>query len=237
MLKKISLVIALAVLFGLLYKYAGPYLSLQGIKDVQGNFAELYDKNPVLIPLAFFVAYVVMAALSVPGAAIMTLAAGALFGLWIGLVIVSFASSLGATLAFLAVRYLVGASIQAKYGDKLARINEGVRREGAFYLFAMRLVPAFPFFLINILFALTTLQAAKFYWVSQLGMLAGTAVYVNAGTQLAQIETLRGLLSVPLIASFVALGLFPLAAKKALALLRTRRGQPAGEPPAAEQEQ
>ena len=228
MLKKIVLLLILAVLFALLYRYAGDYLSLQGIKDAQGKFAVLYEESPVLVPLAFFAVYVGMAALSVPGAALMTLAAGALFGLLAGLVIVSFASTIGATMAFLAVRYLIGNSIQEKYGSKLERINEGVRQEGAFYLFAMRLVPVFPFFLINILFALTPLSALKFYWVSQLGMLAGTAVYVNAGTQLAQIESLDGLASPVLIGSFVALGVFPLLAKKILAFLRARIGGESG---------
>ena len=236
MIKKILLVLAAGALFALLYRYAGDYLSLQGIKDAQGRFAGLYEESPVLVPLAFFAVYVGMAALSVPGAALMTLAAGALFGLLVGLVIVSFASTIGATFAFLAVRYLVGRSIQAKYGSKLERINEGVRREGAFYLFAMRLVPAFPFFLINILFALTPIPALRFYWVSQLGMLAGTAVYVNAGTQLAQIESLQGLLSPTLIGSFVALGIFPLVAKKALALMRGRVGGREDRNPKQEQQ-
>ena len=224
MAKKIILLLAAVALFALLYHHAGDYLSLQGLKEAQGRFSDLYGQHPLLVPLAFFAVYVGMAALSVPGAAIMTLAAGALFGLVVGLVIVSFASTIGATLAFLAVRYLVGRSIQERYGSKLERINEGVRREGAFYLFAMRLVPAFPFFLINILFALTPLSALRFYWVSQLGMLAGTAVYVNAGTQLAQIDSLKGLLSPALIGSFVALGIFPLLAKKALAFMRARSG-------------
>jgi pyruvate/2-oxoglutarate dehydrogenase complex dihydrolipoamide dehydrogenase (E3) component/uncharacterized membrane protein YdjX (TVP38/TMEM64 family) len=161
--------------------------------------------------------------LSLPGAALMTLVGGAIFGLLWGTVIISFAASIGATLAFLASRFLFRDAIQRRFGDKLAAINRGVEREGAFYLFALRLVPAFPFFVINLVMGLTPMKTRTFYWVSQLGMLAGTIVYVNAGTQIAQIESLAGLVSPGLIGSFVLLGLFPLAAKRIVDWLKARK--------------
>ena len=162
-------------------------------------------------------------ALSLPGAALMTLAAGAIFGLGWGLLIVSFASSVGATLAFLVSRHLLRDSIQNRYGKSLKSINQGVERDGAFYLFALRLVPAFPFFLINLVMGLTPLKTWTFYWVSQLGMLAGTAVYVNAGTQLAQIQSLGDVASPGLLGAFALLGIFPIIAKKLIDGLRARK--------------
>ena len=164
-----------------------------------------------------------MTGLSLPGAAIMTLVGGAIFGLLWGTVIVSFASAIGATLAFLASRYLFRDAIQAKFGDKLGAINRGVEKEGAFYLFALRLVPAFPFFVINLVMGLTPMKTWTYYWVSQLGMLAGTIVYVNAGTQIARIESLAGLVSPGLIGSFVLLGVFPLIAKRVVDWLKARK--------------
>ncbi len=164
-----------------------------------------------------------MTGLSLPGAALMTLVAGAVFGLLWGTVIVSFASSLGATLAFLASRFLLRDAIQGRFGDKLRAINAGVEKEGAFYLFTLRLVPAFPFFVINLVMGLTPMKTRTFYWVSQVGMLAGTLVYVNAGTQLARLESVKGILSPGLLASFAALGLFPLVAKKIVDTVRARR--------------
>lgn len=210
-----------AAAFGL-YSQFGQYASLDYIKTQQSAFAEYYAGNKALVLAVFFVGYVAVTALSLPGAAVMTLLAGALFGLLVGVIMVSFASSIGATLAFLAARFILGDSLQQKYGDKLAKINAGIEREGKFYLFTMRLIPAFPFFLINILMGLTKLPAISFYWVSQLGMLAGTVVYVFAGTQLAEIESLGDILSPGLIAAFVALGVFPLAAKKVVALMHRR---------------
>jgi pyruvate/2-oxoglutarate dehydrogenase complex dihydrolipoamide dehydrogenase (E3) component/uncharacterized membrane protein YdjX (TVP38/TMEM64 family) len=166
---------------------------------------------------------VAVTGLSLPGAALMTLVAGAVFGLLWGTVIVSFASSLGATLAFLASRFLLRDAIQGRFGDKLRAINAGVEKEGAFYLFTLRLVPAFPFFVINLVMGLTPMKTRTFYWVSQVGMLAGTLVYVNAGTQLARLESVKGILSPGLLASFAALGLFPLVAKKIVDTVRARR--------------
>ena len=167
--------------------------------------------------------YVVVTALSLPGAAIMTLAAGALFGFWVALLLVSFASSMGATLAFLASRFLFHDTVQQRFGDRLKKLNEGVRKDGAFYLFTLRLVPAFPFFVINLVMGLTPIKVRTFYFVSQVGMLAGTAVYVLAGTQLGQIESASGLLSPELIGAFVLLGIFPWIAKGIMARLQARK--------------
>jgi len=189
------------------------FFSLDYFKEQQSTIAAYQDANPLQMVAMFFALYVAVTALSLPGAAIMTIAAGAIFGLSWGLVIVSFASSIGATLAFLVARFLLRDMVQQRFGDKLAAFNEGVEKDGAFYLFTLRLVPLFPFFVINLLMALTPLKARTFYWVSQLGMLAGTAVYVNAGTQLAQIDSLQGILSPALLGSFILLGLFPWIAK------------------------
>jgi len=198
-------------------------LTLENVKSSQADFEQMKAGSPVLVSLTFFSLYVLVAALSLPGAALMTLAAGAFFGLAWGLVLVSFASTIGATLAFLVSRYLMRESVQNRFGDRLAAINDGVEKEGAFYLFTLRLVPIFPFFLINLLMGLTPIKTATFYWVSQLGMFAGTVVYINAGTQLGGIESLGGILSLPLLFSFALLGVFPLLAKKIIEWLKKRK--------------
>ncbi|MBQ25818.1 FAD-dependent oxidoreductase [Alcanivorax sp.] len=216
-----------AILAALIASYfvfdLGQYFSLGYIKEQQSAFDALYQGNPALILGGFFLLYVIVTALSLPGAAIMTLAAGALFGFWIALALVSFASSAGATLAFLASRFLFHDAVQNRFGERLKKLNEGVKKEGAFYLFTLRLVPVVPFFIINLVMGLTPLKARTFYWVSQVGMLAGTAVYVNAGTQLGQIDSLKGLLSVELIGAFVLLGIFPWIAKAIMARLQSRK--------------
>ncbi|MBT9490349.1 MAG: FAD-dependent oxidoreductase, partial [Rubrivivax sp.] len=199
------------------------YLTLDYLKTAQGEFSALYAESPGRVIAAYFGIYVAVTALSLPGAAIMTLAGGAIFGLGVGTLVVSFASSLGATLAMLAARYLLRGPVQARFGARLAEIDRGVQRDGAFYLFTLRLVPALPFFAINLLMGLTAMKAGTFYVVSQLGMLAGTLVYVNAGTQLAQITSLQGILSPGLLGSFVLLGLFPLVAKKIVDAVRARK--------------
>jgi len=199
------------------------YFSLEAFKAQQAAIEGYFRAHPLPTAAIYFAVYVAVTGLSLPGAAIMTLVGGAIFGLLWGTVLVSFASAIGATLAFLASRYLFRDGIQAKFGDKLAAINRGVEKEGAFYLFALRLVPAFPFFVINLVMGLTTMRTPTFYWVSQLGMLAGTAVYVNAGTQIAQIDSLGGLASPAIIGSFVLLGLFPLVAKKIVDWLKARK--------------
>src|SRR5690606_14396448 len=193
------------------------------LKQGQAEFVALYEAHPMSVLGAYFAAYVVMAALSLPGAAIMTIAAGTLFGLLTGLLLVSFASSIGATLAFLVSRFLLRDAVQNRFGDRLGAINRGVERDGAFYLFTLRLVPVFPFFLINLLMGLTPLRARTFYWVSQLGMLAGTAVYVNAGTQIGRIESLGDIVSPGLLASFALLGVFPLIARFVIERMRRKR--------------
>jgi len=199
------------------------YLSFSYLKENQLQFHEYYQANPITVSLTFFVLYIISVTLSIPGATLLTLIGGAIFGFFWGLVLISFASSIGATLAFLVSRFLLRDSVQDRFAKHLTRINSGIEKEGAFYLFTLRLVPAFPFFMINLLMALTTIKTSTFYWVSQLGMLAGTAVYVNAGTQLGQLQSASGILSLPLIISFTLLGIFPLIARKVLSVLKANR--------------
>ena len=217
----VALVILLAWAF---FAWGGPqWLTLEGLKTGLDQFAAWKNASPVLLGLVFGAAYVLVTALSLPGAVIMTLAAGAIFGLFWGTVIASFASTLGATLAFWSARYQLRDWVQARFGDRLKPINEGMARDGAFYLFTLRLVPVFPFFVINLLMGLVPIRSLTFYGVSQVGMLAGTLVYVNAGTQLAQINSLAGIVSPGVMLSFVLLGVFPLVAKAALGWLQRRR--------------
>src|SRR5210317_1182984 len=199
------------------------FLTLEYLKDRQQAFADFYAANRLLTIAIYFILYVVVTALSLPGAAVMTLAGGGLLGFWTAMVTVSFASTLGATLAFLASRFLLRDWVQGKFGDKLKAINEGVEREGSFYLFTLRLVPLFPFFVINLVMGLTPMRAGAYYLVSQIGMLPGTAVYVNAGTQLGQIESAAGILSPGILISFVLLGIFPLIAKRIIEVVKRRK--------------
>ncbi|MBN8510445.1 MAG: FAD-dependent oxidoreductase [Burkholderiales bacterium] len=222
--RKLLLLIVLALLAAAFFALdLGRYFSLDYIRGARADFAALYESRPLQVIGAFFAVYVAVTALSLPGAAIMTLLAGAIFGLGVGTLVVSFASSIGATLAMLAARYLLRDAVKARFGTRLADIDRGIARDGAFYLFTLRLVPVFPFFVINLLLGLTAMKAATFYWVSQLGMLAGTLVYVNAGTQLAQLSSLQGILSPGLLGSFVLLGLFPLVAKKVVEAVQRRK--------------
>jgi pyruvate/2-oxoglutarate dehydrogenase complex dihydrolipoamide dehydrogenase (E3) component/uncharacterized membrane protein YdjX (TVP38/TMEM64 family) len=221
---RLALLVVVLLLVGAFFVLElGRFLSLDYFRSQQAALEDWRAANPLLVAGAFFAAYVAVTGLSLPGAALMTLVAGAVFGLLWGTVIVSFASSLGATLAFLASRFLLRDAIQGRFGDKLRAINAGVKKEGAFYLFTLRLVPAFPFFVINLVMGLTPMKTRTFYWVSQVGMLAGTLVYVNAGTQLVRLESVKGIVSPGLIASFAALGLFPLLAKKIVDTVRARR--------------
>lgn len=201
----------------------GQVLTLETLKTQQQSLQAGYQARPAVVLTTFFAVYVVATALSIPGAAILTLAAGAMFGLWVGLLIVSFASSIGALLAFLGARYLLRDTIQARFGKQLGPINEGMRRDGAFYLFTLRLVPVFPFFLVNLLAGLTPIAASKFYWVSQLGMLAGTVVFVNAGAQLADIRSVSDVFSPALLSSFVLLGALPLIGRAIVNALQRRK--------------
>lgn len=201
----------------------GQYLTLSYIKSSQARFSALYTDHRLMVVAAYMVIYILVTSLSLPGAAIMTLAGGALFGLLTGAVIVSFASTIGATLACVVSRFVLRECVQKKFGDKLKVVNEGIEREGAFYLFTLRLIPIFPFWLINLVMGLTRMPLRTFYWVSQVGMLAGTIVYVNAGKELAKIDSLSGILSPGLILSFVVLGLFPITTKKLLNLYKSRK--------------
>jgi pyruvate/2-oxoglutarate dehydrogenase complex dihydrolipoamide dehydrogenase (E3) component/uncharacterized membrane protein YdjX (TVP38/TMEM64 family) len=201
----------------------GELLTLDRLKESRESLTALHQARPAATLLAYFTAYVLATAVSIPGAAVLTLAGGAIFGFWTGLLVVSFASSLGALLAFLAARHLLRDTVQARFGKALASINEGVRRDGTFYLLTLRLVPLFPFWLINLLMGLTPIGAGRFYVVSQLGMLAGTAVYVNAGTQLAAIRSPADVLSPALLGSFLLLGIFPLIAKAVVGWLQARK--------------
>ena len=224
MFKKILLFVIAIILVALFFHYdLNRLLTLEGLKGSMAQFGQWREQSPLLVIGGFFTLYVLVAALSLPGAAILTLASGALFGLAQGLVIASFASSIGALLAFLVSRYLLRDTIKTKFSERLKAIDAGVKKEGAFYLFTLRLVPVFPFFLVNLLMAVTGIKAWTFYWVSQIGMFLGTMVYVNAGTQLAEIDSLSGILSPKLIFSFVLLGLLPLIAKAIINKIKQRQ--------------
>lgn len=223
MSKKIIIILIVMIIAAFFVFDIQHYLTLSSIKESLTSFEAWRSQNPLLVGLGFFASYILITALSLPGAAVMTLAAGALFGLWWALLIVSFASTIGATLAFLVSRFLLRDWVQQRFGNRLKAINLGIERDGGFYLFTLRLVPVFPFFIINLVMGLTPLKTWTFYWVSQVGMLAGTLVYVNAGTQIAQIDSLGSIMSINLLASFALLGLFPLIAKKIIDLLKGRR--------------
>ncbi len=221
---KILLVIIIAVMIMAFFKYdLSQYLTLEYLKSQHDSFLDYYHNNQGQTIAIYFVVYVTVTALSLPGATVMTLAGGATFGVLVGLLVVSFASTLGATLAFLVSRFLLRDMVQQKFGDKLKSINEGIKREGAFYLFTLRLIPLFPFFIINLVMGLTPISAVKFFVVSQVGMLAGTFVFVNAGDQLASLDSLSGILSPKLLLSFALLGLFPLLAKKIIDFIKARK--------------
>jgi uncharacterized membrane protein YdjX (TVP38/TMEM64 family) len=214
----ILVLIILFKIFGL-----GQYLTLDYLKEQQAAFTALYNGHPVTVIGVYMLIYIVVTALSLPGAVVMTLAGGAMFGLVTGTIVVSFASTIGATLACLVARYLLRDGVQKKFGDKLVKINKGMEKEGGFYLFSLRLVPIFPFFIINLVMGLTSIPLRTFFWVSQLGMLPGTIVFVNAGKELAKIDSLSGILSPGLLLSFILLGLLPIITKKLLGLLRQRK--------------
>ena len=223
-LKKLIILVILGALLTTFFTFdLSQYLDFAYLKENQLRFSEYYNRNPMLVSLLFFVIYIISTALSIPGAALLTLIGGAIFGFLWGLILISFASTIGATLAFLVSRFLLRDTVQNRFERQLSRINEGIDREGAFYLFTLRLVPAFPFFMINLLMGLTSIRTSTYYWVSQVGMLAGTIVYVNAGTQLGQLESAAGILSLPLIISFTLLGIFPFFAKRLVALVKTNQ--------------
>ncbi|MDO9624774.1 MAG: FAD-dependent oxidoreductase [Pseudomonas sp.] len=222
--RKIALMGLILALLGSFFVFdLGQYLSLDALKAQQAALNAQVMSNPWQAAGLFFIAYVAVTALSLPGAALMTLLGGALFGLLEGFVLVSFASTMGASLAMLSSRFLLRDWVRLRFGQRLAGIDAGVEREGAFYLFALRLVPVFPFFLINLAMGLTRLPLRTYWWVSQLGMLPGTLVYVNAGRELGQLDSLAGILSPGLLGAFILLGLFPLIARKLLGLVQARR--------------
>jgi uncharacterized membrane protein YdjX (TVP38/TMEM64 family) len=202
----------------------GQYLTLDYIKTSQIEYRAFYEDNTAWVIASYMAIYIAVAALSLPGAAALTIAGGALLGFVVGTVAISFASTIGATLACAASRFVFRDWVQMRFGDKLDTINQGVRNEGKFYLFTLRLIPIFPFFMINLLMGLTSMRLSSFYWVSQLGMLAGTMVYVNAGRELGQLDSLSGIFSPGLIISFALLGLFPITIKKLIRLYRKKHG-------------
>ncbi len=222
--KKIVLLLAIVTAIIAFFVFdLGRYLDLAFFKEQQAAIESYRLNRPVVTAVVFFVIYVAVTGLSLPGAAVMTLAGGAIFGLLWGTIIISFASTIGATLAFLASRLLFHESVQQRFGDRLRTVNNGIAKEGAFYLFALRLVPIFPFFAINLLMGLTSIRTWTFYWVSQVGMLAGTLVYVNAGTQLSKIDSVGGILSPAILGSFALLAVFPLIAKRVVAWIEARK--------------
>ena len=221
--KIILLLLIVAVVVAGAWLDISQYLTLEEFRTRQESLQTAVDQNLLASLIIYFLIYVTVAALNIPGAAVMTLVAGALFGLLFGTIVVSFASTIGATLAFLLSRYLLRDYVERRFSRAAERINNGVKKEGAYYLFTLRLVPIFPFFVINMAMALTRIRTRTFAWVSQIGMLAGTVVYVNAGTQIGRIESTADILSPQLLASFVLLGIFPLLAKKVLGVIKMRR--------------
>jgi len=223
-IKKPLILLIIIILAVLLYTLGiNEYLNLGTLKSFQNEWAEAYQARPIEIISLYFIIYVVITGLSLPGATLMTLVGGALFGTALGILIISFASTIGATFAFLLSRYFFKDWVQKKFSKQLATINEGVEKEGSYYLFTLRLVPLFPFFIINLVMGLTPIKTLSFYWVSQVGMFLGTIVYVNAGTQLAKLDSLSGILSPALIVSFSLLGLLPLVTKKITELINSRK--------------
>ena len=222
---RIAILAAVAVLVGAFFYFdLGTFLNLAYLKQVHGDAVAYVADNLLTSILGFFVFYVLVTALSLPGAAIMTLAGGSVFGLSWGVLVVSFASTAGATLAMLISRTLLRDWVQGRFAAQLTAVNEGLRTDGGFYLFSLRMVPLFPFFIINLVMGLTRVSVWQFYWVSQVGMLAATFVFVFAGTQLATVNSLADVLSPGLIVALSMLGLFPLVARKSIAWLARARG-------------
>lgn len=227
---RLALLAALAVLVAAYFFFdLGRYLDLAYLKAAHERIVAIVDAHPLAATAVFFLAYVAVTAASLPGAAVMTLAAGAVFGLVWGFAVVSFASSLGATLAMLIARKVLGEVVQRRFSSQLSSVNRGLERDGGFYLFSIRMVPLFPFFVVNLVMGLTRIRTWTFYWVSQVGMLPGTLVYVFAGTQLARVERVSDVLSPGLIIALSLLGLFPLLARKLVTWLRRARGVTAEE--------
>lgn len=223
-MKKLLLIVLLAGLVAACFRFGlADYFSLEEIKQSQGRIQAFYHENPALAIAVFAGIYIPSVALNLPWALLLGLAAGAFFGTLTGTVVVSFASSIGALLACVISRYLLADWVKKKFNDKLARVNQGIAREGAFYLFALRLIPLFPFFAVNMVMGITAIRLTTFYWVSQLGMLPATAVFVNAGSQISKIDSLSGILSGRLMVSLALVGILPLGAKRFISLLRKKK--------------
>lgn len=221
--KVIIVILVLLLIIAFRFFHLGDYFTLEYIQDSQQRFAVLYSDHRVAVIAGFMATYILVTSLSLPGATVMGLAAGAFFGLLTGTIIVSFASTIGATAACSVSRFILRDWIQNRFGDKLKTVNKGFEDEGAFYLFTLRLIPIFPFWLINLVMGLTRVPLKTYYWVSQIGMLPGTMVYVNAGKELGKIESLSGILSPRLLLSFALLGIFPITVKKLVAFYKSRR--------------
>lgn len=232
-LPRVLVLLFVATVFGIIYYFFRDELTLEYLVEQEVRLREFYNSYPLVVYALAFLIYVVITGLSLPGATVMTVAYGWFFGFWRTLILVSFASTLGATLAFLLSRYLFRDYVQRRFGDRLEAFNEELRRDGAFYLFTLRLIPAVPFFVINVVMGLTPIRVRTFWWVSQLGMLAGTVVFVFAGasapsgTELVE-QGVASILKWELAAAFVLLGLFPLAVRKIVTWVRSRRGRTAG---------
>jgi uncharacterized membrane protein YdjX (TVP38/TMEM64 family) len=224
--KKVLTAVGIALVFALLFINFRHYLTFEQLQASHGKLSDFYQANQLLTIFSFIAIYVLATALSIPGATILTLAAGVIFGRWLGTGIVSVSSTCGATLAFLISRYLLRDWVQEKFADKLVKINEGVERDGALYLFSLRLIPAFPFFLINLAMGITKLRTGTYFIVSMVGMLPGTFVYVNAGTALASVKSPGDILSAELIGAFALLGLLPIVVKKIWSALSKDNAKP-----------
>ncbi|WP_319760015.1 TVP38/TMEM64 family protein [Maridesulfovibrio sp.] len=199
------------------------FLTLEYLKNSRQEFQLFYDRNPLLTVFSFFWVYVLVVGVNLPGATVLGLAGGALLGFKVGVLTISFASTIGATLACFFSRYLFRDYVQQRFGDRLDKVNRGIKEEGAFYLFSLRLIPAVPFVIINLVMGLTPMKLRTFYWVSQLGMLPGTMVYVNAGKELGHIDSLSGIVQPGVLISFILLGIFPLIVKRIVGLVKKHR--------------
>jgi len=223
MLNKIAvLVLILTIVAAFKFFHLGQYLTLAHIKESGQEYVLLYKEHKAFVIASYMVIYILATSLSLPGAVVLTIAGGALFGLLTGTIVVSFASTIGATLACFVSRFFLRDWVEEKFSDKIGKVNEGIKKEGAFYLFSLRLIPIFPFWLINLVMGVTKMRLVTFYWISQIGMFPATVVYVNAGKELAKVDSLKGILSPELLGSFALLGIFPLAAKRIIALYRKR---------------
>lgn len=226
-LKKLTLLILiLTVIAAFRFFRLDQYLTLAHIKEARQEYMLLYQQHKAMVIAGYMAIYILVTSLSLPGATVLTLAGGTLFGLVTGTLVVSFASTIGATLACAVSRFFLRDWVQMKFSDRMGRVNEGIEKEGAFYLFTLRLIPVFPFWLINLLMGVTNMRLVTYYWISQIGMFPATVVYVNAGNELAQIDSLKGIISPEVVASFALLGIFPIAAKRIIAFYRKRKSSP-----------